>query len=220
MMTAVMMTARKLSAMGLGLEAVLDTCIDLQLGLAGVGGLDAKRLAGNDTMERMAAWLRSFFGPNAKVTMQFYAPGTIEWNRTVAKLKVKGTVLWGTQETETFSRPLAGCEAAPDVSKFVQKRFGILPRTERRLALTYMARSGDRKMLSQPELNTSLAKFCREHNMDYSFVHMGKLSQTEQMRLLASSDITIGLHGSDIPQTILQPPRSVTSAKLSFVFLA
>jgi hypothetical protein len=220
MMTAVMMTARKLSAMGLGLEAVLDTCIDLQLGLAGVGDLDAKRLAGNDTMERMAAWLRSFFGPNAKVTMQFYAPGTIEWNRTVAKLKVKGTVLWGTQETETFSRPLAGCEAAPDVSKFVQKRFGILPRTERRLALTYMARSGDRKMLSQPELNTSLAKFCREHNMDYSFVHMGKLSQTEQMRLLASSDITIGLHGSDIPQTILQPPRSVTSAKLSFVFLA
>ena len=74
MMTAVMMTARKLSAMGLGLEAVLDTCIDLQLGLAGVGGLDAKRLAGDDTMERMAAWLRSFFGPNAKVTMQFYAP--------------------------------------------------------------------------------------------------------------------------------------------------
>jgi len=107
--------------------------------------------------------------------------------------------------------PPARCATCADLARHVRHLHSVPRRGERPLQLILTRRSGTRCILNWVDLNVSLAQWAaaRGHTLVTPPADWHGVSGSEQVRIMAATDVHIGMHGASMSLSAFQPPGAL-----------
>ena len=101
------------------------------------------------------------------------------------------------------------CRFSADLADWTSSFLGVTPRAGRKLQLILLRRGKSRFIRNWDELRDSLKAVCQEFNITFIAPDFSKASAVSTLKLVATSDIFVTMHGSGSNFAAFLPPRSL-----------
>ena len=151
--------------------------------------------------------------PSLRFSLPFYN-GLLEAGVAMAATSPHGAVELDLSHEPDYPatlEPPARCATCADLASHVRHLHSVPRRGERPLQLLLTRRSGTRCILNWDDLSASLAQWtaARGHTLVTPPADWHGVSGSEQVRIMAATDVHIGMHGASMSLSAFQPPGAL-----------
>lgn len=151
--------------------------------------------------------------PSLRSSLPFYN-GLLEVGVAMAATSPHGAVELDLRHESDYpatSEPPGRCATCADLARHVRHLHNVPGRGERPLQLLLTRRSGTRCILNWIDLNASLALWAaaRGHTLVTPPADWHGVSGSEQVRIMAATDVHLGMHGASMSLSAFQPPGAL-----------